>query len=695
MFCKIKKVLFLLGVFLCLSIVCNAGAGFESLFKSGEQAFGEKKYEQAADLFAQALKLAPSDLRSRFRYGQSLFLTQRFAESQAQFQMILQNSPGNITARVFYAESLINMGMTDEARPHIDWILKVQPEHERARFIHAKLTSISEPEETEESEYEPESLPVNIKPLPVVKNQKTSPVKSQEKSFVKTQETQSLKSQQTPSLKKMASTVEKKSEIPVKKEPDEPRKITPTPDGFIHIPAIPASILPVEYQAEDEEDFFKNYPASSIKNQIHPQDAIAAAYNHEKNNYPKKAEPQNIASVSFESLAEGQKDSFVFNLELAKYYVESANLKDAEKCLAVAEKIATEKRNSRGVLETGIFRSLLYVYNLDFNGFGHHLMSLKSSMTPESYQPFLDIYNQGIEVKDEVEKARIAAGVAIGATHFAVAANLLKPAFLRYPDDPIIGRLLSDAQMQSRDYKGAEITLSQIARAYPNNSEAYFNLARFYLTVDYKPNLVRDYAQYAYKVDPTDSRCGIVLGLLDYSQGNVIDGISRIKALLPSLTDPMLKAVCERIILDGENNADANFSSLLALPGSSKGTPETYRILGEDYLKQGSFFSAAKCFEKINDLSEIGRTFLAVASVMSAADEPVNAATLNSLGLSLLTKVLEKDPNNARANLYISLYHYERGNMELAREAVANGLKNKSDKYTENRLNSVYNILNS
>src|SRR5574344_1427587 len=123
MFCKIKKVLFLLGVFLCLSIVCNAGAGFESLFKSGEQAFGEKKYEQAADLFAQALKLAPSDLRSRFRYGQSLFLTQRFAESQAQFQMILQNSPGNITARVFYAESLLNMGMTDEARPHIDWIL--------------------------------------------------------------------------------------------------------------------------------------------------------------------------------------------------------------------------------------------------------------------------------------------------------------------------------------------------------------------------------------------------------------------------------------------------------------------------------------------------------------------------------------------------------------------------------------------
>lgn len=112
-------------------------------------------------------------------------------------------------------------------------------------------------------------------------------------------------------------------------------------------------------------------------------------------------------------------------------------------------------------------------------------------------------------------------------------------------------------------------------------------------------------------------------------------------------------------------------------------------------MKQGSFFSAAKCFEKINDLSEIGRTFLAVASVMSAADEPVNAATLNSLGLSLLTKVLEKDPNNARANLYISLYHYERGNMELAREAVANGLKNKSDKYTENRLNSVYNILNS
>ncbi len=274
MFCKIKKVLFLLGVFLCLSIVCNAGAGFESLFKSGEQAFGEKKYEQAADLFAQALKFAPSDLRSRFRYGQSLFLTQRFAESQDQFQMILQNSPGNITARVFYAESLLNIGMTDEARPHIEWILKVQPEHERAQFIHAKLTAIPEPEEPE---YEPESLPVNIKPLPVVKNQPASPVKSQEISFVQTQETQPLKNQQTPSLKKMASTVENKSEIPVKKEPDEPRKITPTPEGFIHIPAIPASILPVEYQAEDEEDFFKNYPASSIKKQIHPQDAIAAA----------------------------------------------------------------------------------------------------------------------------------------------------------------------------------------------------------------------------------------------------------------------------------------------------------------------------------------------------------------------------------------------------------------------------------
>jgi len=206
---------------------------------------------------------------------------------------------------------------------------------------------------------------------------------------------------------------------------------------------------------------------------------------------------------------------------------------------------------------------------------------------------------------------------------------------------------------------------------------------------------VRDYAQYAYKIDPTDSRCGIVLGLLDYSEGNVTEGVARIKALLPSLTDPMLKAVCDRIILDGENNADADFASLLALPASSHGTSEAYRILGEDYLKQGSFFSAAKCFEKINDLSEIGRTFLAVASLMSAADEGVNAVTLTSHGLNLLSKVLEKYPNHGRANLCMALYHYERGNMELAREAVSNGLKDKTDKYTENRLNSVYNILNS
>jgi tetratricopeptide (TPR) repeat protein len=689
MFCNYKKAMLLLLVFGCFATNLLLGASFASYFDGGEQAFKNGSYLEASEYYLGALAYTPSDLKARFRLGQCLFLLGKYHEAQEQFQVILQNSPGNITARVYYAEALAAMGNNEQALTHLSWVLKVQPEHERARYVYKQVQSLelARLAAKEEKEFVPEELPpANVQPLPVVRVEHRQEVK---------QET--VQEPQREVRQEIRQEVRESQQVA-------PQKANPafTPEGHIHIPARPASILPVEYQAKDDEDFFKNYPASFLNKCVEPEAAMAKA-SVSKESALELAFPKNLKSqatakgqrLEIEQLADKYPNSVALNLEAVKYFIELGDLDRANKKLGQAEKLAFENRDSMGALETRIYRSLMHIYSLDFAGFGQHLMSLKSSMPSETYQAYLDIYNEGKDAQDEVEKARIAAGVAMGATHYAVGAQLLQRVFAKYSDDPIVGRLLSDAQVNSLDYVGAEVTLSQLARAYPNSAEAYLNLARFYLTVNYRPQQVRDYASYALRLDPEDARSGIVLGLLDYAEGDFERGIGVIRGLMASLTDPVLKAICERIISDGEANAGADFVALLALPETEHALDETNRALGEDYLKRGSFFMAGKGFERMGDVAELGRTYLGLGSTLVGAGEPNTGEELANMGRELLGEVLRIEPTHGRANLYLSLYYYEHGKLDEALEMVNRGLAGNLDDYTKRRLVSVQNIINS
>lgn len=618
----------------------QAAADYNSHFSAGEKAFAASNFNDAAENFAQALKYMPEDLRSRFRYGQALYSLNRYPESHNQFQAVLQNSPSNIIARVYLAENLLRMNRGTEARTHVEWILKVQPGHERARQI---LESLNSGNAEVASARMPEMIPSNQNPLPVKSAKK--PIKSA------------------------------RSAVAPKQGAAAPR---------------PVQVA----QAAPAEVGFATTPFVAGQKKVAAVKAIPAKVTP-------PAAAVNVTNFDVASFLACARDSFLINLEQARFNLEKGDLPAAGANLNKAEELARNSHDSRRFLEVQILNSLTFVYNRDFKGFGQHLMKLKPVLSPESYQSFLDIYNQGVEMKDPVDQARLAAGIAMGAGHHAVAAKLLNEAFTRFPEDPLIGSLLADAQMQNLDYKAAEITLSHLARQDQKSAEAYFNLARFYLTADYKPEQVRTYATYAANLRPDDSRNAILLALLDYSEGKIAAGVDRIKAMLPSLKDPALKGVCERIISDGQAAAGGkgvdriSFASVLALPGAPHAPLHAFRLLGEDYLRQGSFFTAMQHFNTARDTAEIGRTYLGLASALNSAGETSLAATAAGFGIKALNQELAANPASSRANLYLALFHYERGDKVAARKAIDRGLASECERSTRTRLTAILNAISS
>lgn len=631
--CAVFSSLLLLGS----SQNCYAAADFNSHFSAGEKAFAASNFNVAAENFAQALKLVPDDLRSRFRYGQALFSLNRFSESHNQFQTVLQNSPSNIIARIYLAENLIRLNKTSEAQVHLDWILKVQPGHERARQLLAAVKTSASSVVAELSDQPPEKLPANQQPLPV--KTKLNPEKNAKKKSKK---------------------------------------------DFEKAAVSTASAVAGQPQSFEPKPFIANSPTTVVKKNADRSLPLPAA--------------ENVADFNVESFLEISRNSFLINLEQARFNIEFDDTRAAAANLLAAEQLARESRDSRRFLEVQVLNSLVFLYNRDFTGFGQHLMKLKSVLSPESYQSFLDIYNQGQAIKDSADQARLVAGIAMGAGHDAVAARLLKEAFVRYPNDILVGSMLVDAQMQSLDYQGAEATLAQMARTDDKNSEIWFNLARFYLTADYRPEQVRSYAGYAASLRPDDTRNHILLALLDYSQGRINEGISRINQLMDSLNDPALKNICERIVADGQAAGAGNvdFVGVLALPGARHAHKSSYRLLGEDYLKSGSFFAALRYFQAAGDVAEIGRTWLGIASALNSSGETALAATAAGYGMKALHHELAANPENARANLYIALYNYERGDKVAARRAVERGLASQSiERPTRNRLSAILEALSS
>jgi tetratricopeptide (TPR) repeat protein len=413
------------------------------------------------------------------------------------------------------------------------------------------------------------------------------------------------------------------------------------------------------------------------------------------------APAQKITGLGLDNFIETVKGSFLVNLENARFQLENGEAVAAGQSLAVADELARSSRDTRRFLEVQILKSLVFVYTCDFKSFCQHLMALKPILSKESYQSFLDIYNQGNDLKDPADRARLAAGIAMGAGHSRVAASLFAQAFKKYPQDPLIANLLADAQIQSLDYRGAEATLAHLARTDQKSAEAYFNLARFYLTVFYKPDQARSYAAYAASLKPEDARIAILQALLDYCEGKVHEGMQRVSALLPSIDDPEMQAVCKKIMADGKmaeassGKSRINFASVLALPGAPHAPASSYRILGEDLLRQGSFFSALKYFSAAQDLAETGRTYLGIASALMASGEADAATNAVAFGLQALEKEIATNPGNGRAHLYMALYHHERGDMAAAKKSLERGLASDCETQTRQRITAVLNTINN
>ena len=406
-----------------------------------------------------------------------------------------------------------------------------------------------------------------------------------------------------------------------------------------------------------------------------------------------------VADFSFDKFLAETQNSFAVNLELVRYNLESGDLNAAAASLEKAAQLSRNTSDSRRFLELQILSSMFYIYRRDFNLFGKNLVKLKSALGDKSYQSFLNIYNEGSALTDPVDQSRLAAGIAMGAGHHAVAARLLLEVFVKKPEDMLTAHLLADAQLQSLDFKNAENTLVHIARNNTNDAEAHFNLARFYLTVFYQPELARRYAAHAASRKPGDARIEILLGLADYAEGKIDAGIARIRSLLPAIEDESMKRICQHIINDG-SRIDAtgrplDFVRILALPGSPHAPAESFRIVGEDSLRHGSFFTAMKHFAAASDYAEIGRTYLGLASALASSGETEVAAVAAGYGLASLEAELQQNPANGRASLYVALYHFERNDVTAARQVLNRGLAGENDPITRKRLTALLNNLGS
>jgi Tfp pilus assembly protein PilF len=384
---------------------------------------------------------------------------------------------------------------------------------------------------------------------------------------------------------------------------------------------------------------------------------------------------------------------------MVKFYLENGDLNAAAVSLDKAVLLAGASADSRRFLELQILTGMLHIYRRDFDSFGRHLVKLKPALGDKSYQSFSNIYNEGAALSDPIDQARLAAGIAMGAGHHAVAARLLLEVFVKKPDDLLTAHLLADAQMHSFDYQGAENTLVHIARNHTDNAEAHFNLARFYLTAFYQPQLARRYAAHAASLKPGDARIELITGLIDYAEGNIAEGIVRIEKLLPKVNDSGMQQICQQIIEDGKHSDQSgqplDFAGMLALPGAPHAQPGSFRLPGEDALRQGSFLTAMKYFADAGDYAEIGRAYLGMASSFAVSGEKDTAAVAAGFGLGALASELQQNPANGRASLYSALYHIERNDYTTARQILDYGLAGNNDALTRQRLIALRESIDS
>lgn len=619
----------------------NVGDAYLEQFQAGESAMAACRYDVAVTRFQAALAIKSDQMRSRFRLAQALVEAGRSTESLPHFEKILEKAPHNIPARVLLSRALIACGRRDEAARHLEWILQVQPGHPEAASLFA---SCGKNLRTGSSASAATPARTGVTVSGSVDADAAYPTVTVAAGVRQGQAASAMR----PAGQRAAAPVQRQTRAVATSE----REFVPA--GFEPLPVKAATSVPANGVTAG--------PSSKMPVMELPPEAAQM-------NGWRVSDFMRVASYSLPVV-----------LGYATFCIEKDDLKKAEEYLSRAEGLAIEQKLTKRFLEVQIHKSLLTLYQADINGFGKQLIKVKPLLSKQTYLSFLEIYNKAQTANGPVDVARIVAGVAMGAEHYAVASRILSEVVQALPGDLLAARLLSEAQLECRDFAGAERTLTAMTRRFPNDAEAHFNLARFYLTARFVPDAAKASLDTAARLQPGDPRVMIVAALLDYARGDLQGGLARLKKQLPGIKDSSMRAICQRIIADGEAAARPggpaiDFAGMLALPGSSASTPEAVNLIGERYLKRGSYFAALKCYMESRDLAEIGRGYLAIASSLAAAGEKNASAAASGLGINALREELKGNPQSARAHLYLALYYFERRDIASARSEARAGLQ--------------------
>lgn len=642
--------------FLLQSVSAAGGRGareaYLDQFQAGESAMAARRYDVAIRHFQAALDIESDQMRPRFRLAQALVESGRAAESLPHFERLLAQAPQNIPARVLLSRALIDAGRGAEATRHLEWILQVQPGHAEATALLDTCETAVRKVPTMPSARA--AIPTAVRPrataaggvdadaaFPTVTVAAGAGHRAPAVGF---QPLQQSVPAETTQQRSVAGAPEREF-VPAGFKPLPVQTAAAVPDEEAPVPATRGSAGDV-----------RRVPAMEL-----PPDA------------------QEVDGWRVSDFMQAASGSLPVVLGYATYCIEKDDLKKADEYLDRAEGLAIELRQTKRFLEVQIHKSLVTLYKADIDGFGRQLIKVKPLLSKQTYLSFLDVYNKTRTATGPVDVARIVAGVAMGAEHYAVATRILKEVVQVLPDDLLAANLLSEAQLECRDFAGAERTLVGMTRRFPGDAEAHFNLARFYLTARFMPEAAKASLETAIRLRPGDPRVTIVSALLEFAQGDLRNGLARLKKALPGIKDSSMRAICQRIIADGEaasrpGGPAIDFAGLLALPGSPAATPEAVNLIGERYLKRGSYFSALRCYMETRDLAEIGRGYLAIASNLASAGEKQASAVAAGFGTNALREAVRQNPQSARAHLYLALYHFERRQLGQARAAANAGL---------------------
>lgn len=642
--------------FLLQSVSAAGGRGareaYLEQFQAGESAMAARRYDAAIRSYQAALAIQGDQVRPRFRLAQALVESGRAAESLPHFERLLAQAPQNIPARVLLSRALIDAGRGAEAARHLEWILQVQPGHAEAASL---LTTCG----------------VAGKPAPTMAPARAATAGATNPRVAVSGGVDADAA--FPAVTVAAGTGQRAPATgfqPLQQSVSQGSKQRRPVAGASEREFVPAGFkpLPVQTVAATPEEETPAPGKSAAAGEIRRAPAMELP-----------PDAGNVEGWRVSDFMQAASGSLPVVLGYATYCIEKDDLKKADEYLDRAEGLAIELRQTKRFLEVQIHKSLVTLYKADIDGFGRQLIKVKPLLSKQTYLSFLDVYNKTRTATGPVDVARIVAGVAMGAEHYAVAARILKEVVQALPDDLLAANLLSEAQLECRDFTGAERTLVGTTRRFPNDAEAHFNLARFYLTARFMPEAAKTSLESAARLRPGDPRVIVVSALLEYAQGDLQAGLARLKKALPGIKESSMRAICQRIIADGEaasrpGGPAIDFAGMLALPGSPAATPEAVNLIGERYLKRGSYFSALRCYMETRDLAEIGRGYLAIASNLAAAGETRASAAAAGFGTNALREAIRQNPQSARSHLYLALYHFERRQFGQARAAANAGL---------------------